>query len=1181
MPSRHPHDRQAREQALEPTKSFIVQAPAGSGKTGLLTQRFLKLLSGVAVPEEIVAITFTKKAAAEMRNRILDALKRAASLPDLADRGDQQESLHAKRTRELAEAALKHDRQQAWELLKNPQRLRIQTIDSFNAALTRQMPLLTRLGAQPAIVEDAGEHFLEAARLSLEPHDDISWGEAVKALHAHLDGDLGRARELIASMLRSRDQWIWHLAGGAKALSREALEAALERAVRDELALVAAAFGGSERAQALDLLQIAASNLEGSAKEASEPAAAIIAAAEAAAGGAMPDSDPASLPVWQGLSHLLLTASGDLRSPKGVNVGLGFPADAANRAHKTALRELLLRLSSPPSSEARSGGMGNHLPSALARVRILPPTEYSEDHWKLLGALADLLPRAVAALETVFASTGEVDFAEVSLRALSALRDGELPTDLALVLDHRISHLLVDEFQDTSVNQMRLLERLTEGWSESDGRTLFVVGDPMQSIYRFRKAEVALFAKAMAEGIGSVPLTTLRLTENFRSQEQLVEWTNATFAELFPSQADPANGAVPFASATAYRDGEEGEAVFVHPLFASDSSDEAALVTKLVQDALAQGHASVAILVSARAHLRAIMPALKAAGITPRVTDIEPLRERPMVRDLVALTRALLHRADRTAWLAVFRAPWCGLTLAELHAYAQQRAPLTADGAPVGATDAVSRREAADVAMLPDARTRLSRVEAVFTAARAQHRRVPLKRLVEGAWLALGGPACARDQEDLADARAYFAFLSEHDVAGDLDDPAALDELMKELYAPEAPDADKRVQVLTMHKAKGLEFDTVILPGLQRIGGKDEAQVLRWLDRPNAQAGHELDLMMAALAATGADKDPIYAYVGDLSAKQRAAEQLRQLYVATTRPRRRLHLIGAVALASGRVKLPRTGSLLRAMWDVVAPAFSDAAVGAVAPEPKPEAGAVVRRFRRLPASWRPPELSEAIAALPAVGTSADQDYIPFDWVGQTTRAVGIVVHRLLRRIAEDGLERYAEPLLDWDPDRPAAAGAPPGPTPDPRTLAKRASRIASLWPAADALLAREGLTEWERPKALAQVKQAITNTLADQDGRWILSPHDRSASEQGLTVASAAGSHAVRIDRMFTCGGTRWVVDYKASRVEGTEVEAFLDQQVARYRGQLERYASAVSTLPGAPVVIAMYFPQLRRFKRL
>ena len=92
--------------------------------------------------------------------------------------------------------------------------------------------------------------------------------------------------------------------------------------------------------------------------------------------------------------------------------------------------------------------------------------------------------------------TGEADFSEIAARAIQALGEDGAPSNLALRMDYRIQHLLVDEFQDTSLSQIRLLNRLTAGWSEGDGRTLFLVGDPMQSIYRFRKAEVSLFIKA-------------------------------------------------------------------------------------------------------------------------------------------------------------------------------------------------------------------------------------------------------------------------------------------------------------------------------------------------------------------------------------------------------------------------------------------------------------------------------------------------------------------------------------------------------------------------------------------------------------------------------------------------------------------------------------------------------------
>ena len=140
-------DQATRERALDPSRSFIVQAPAGSGKTGLLIQRYLALLARVGSPEEIVAITFTRKAAAEMRNRVLAALAGAD--------GAAPPTPHERKTWELARAAVAHDRGQGWDLAANPNRMRVQTIDSLCAALTRQMPVLSGFGAQPEILEDA------------------------------------------------------------------------------------------------------------------------------------------------------------------------------------------------------------------------------------------------------------------------------------------------------------------------------------------------------------------------------------------------------------------------------------------------------------------------------------------------------------------------------------------------------------------------------------------------------------------------------------------------------------------------------------------------------------------------------------------------------------------------------------------------------------------------------------------------------------------------------------------------------------------------------------------------------------------------------------------------------------------------------------------------------------------
>ncbi|MBV5349789.1 UvrD-helicase domain-containing protein, partial [bacterium] len=124
---------------------------------------------------------------------------------------------------------------------------------------------------------------------------------------------------------------------------------------------------------------------------------------------------------------------------------------------------------------------------------------------------------AATHLWAVFQSAGEVDFVAIAQSAQQALEDENGVTDLALKLDYKISHLLIDEFQDTSPVQMRLIEKLIAGWQPDDGRTLFCVGDPMQSIYRFRKADVSLFLQATQFGIGHLPLTRLQLSRNNRS----------------------------------------------------------------------------------------------------------------------------------------------------------------------------------------------------------------------------------------------------------------------------------------------------------------------------------------------------------------------------------------------------------------------------------------------------------------------------------------------------------------------------------------------------------------------------------------------------------------------------------------------------------------------------------------
>ena len=155
-----PDDVASRAVALDPRRSFIVQAPAGSGKTELLIQRFLTLLARVNEPEEIVSITFTRKAASEMRERVMNALNSAS-------RGESGSGAHARLTRDLAAAALEQDHVRGWSLLDHPSRVRIETIDALASGFTRAMPWLSRFGAMPDPVEDAYPLYRAAAHRTL------------------------------------------------------------------------------------------------------------------------------------------------------------------------------------------------------------------------------------------------------------------------------------------------------------------------------------------------------------------------------------------------------------------------------------------------------------------------------------------------------------------------------------------------------------------------------------------------------------------------------------------------------------------------------------------------------------------------------------------------------------------------------------------------------------------------------------------------------------------------------------------------------------------------------------------------------------------------------------------------------------------------------------------------------
>jgi len=1087
----------ARREALDVRRSLLLQAPAGSGKTTVLTARFLALLATVDAPEQILAITFTRKAAAEMHHRILAALR-------AADAGTAIVGIEST----LLQAVADRDRHQGWQLLRNAARLRVETIDALNHRLASSLPVAARSGSQLAIASTPGPLYQAAARRALRGAlDEADGGGAAQLLLERLDNSWHRLEQLLADMLERRSHWLPRVlearAGGLAERVAESVDALL----RSQLAAAAARLP-------VELLR---------------EAEALLALRDGGAAGPL-NADPASLPRWRELCALALTNDDSWRRRLSSRQGY----ETHQREFKQRVMDWIGALAAHQGAQA-----------TLCALRGLPDALPSGADQVTIEALAQLLTRAAAELQLLFAERGLVDYPYVAAAARQALIEEGEPSDFALRAGGAIRHILVDEFQDTSFEQFRLLGALTAGWERGDGRTLFLVGDPMQSIYQFREAEVGLFLHARDRGLGEIHLQTLQLRRNFRARAALIEWINERFTRLFPATDDARLAAVRFLpSVAAHEDDVDAPApVRLHRLEPRDRESEAASVLEIVRgERRREPSSSIAVLVAAREHAAFIVMRLREAGFALRGVDLEPLRDRAVIRDLSALARALLHGADRTAWLALLRAPWCGLTLAQLEALAART-----DGDLHAALRAAAQGQA-------EHERRIRRLcAALEPALLGSERGWPLWQRVERTWLRLAGPAIHRDAVARLDAQRFFDALATHE------DPASLvgermGSLTERLYST-APPQPGAIEVMTMHAAKGLEWDVVILPGLGRRGATESDPLLHWIELP--RAGDGTDLLLAPIRAGEEETDgSLAAYIKALKRERHALERVRQIYVAATRARFSLHLLGApdARARAGEQPAPAPGSLLATLWPEIADEFLALEPYTAASDAVPSSGSVADLpLSRLPVDWvlpvppPPPLPQRLLLSAPAMSETPE-----YSWVGRTARAVGTIVHAELRRLA-------AAPVL-----------------PQPAALEHRAARYAG-W------LAELGVSAQEHAGAEARILEALERTLADPRGRWLLArEHAAAHSELRLSGLHEGRIVNVVIDRMLLDEqGSRWIIDFKTGGHEGGDVAAFVDREAERYAPQMRRYASLARSLGDEAVRIALYFPLLGVFREL
>jgi len=1203
-----PPDQAERENALDAARSILVQAPAGSGKTDLLTRRFLRLLGEVDDPGQIVAITFTIAAAAEMRHRILSELEKvaAAELPAATANEFSMDT--------LARRALARSHALGWDLLNLPAQLRISTIDAFCRELALQQPLLTELGGELNIAAQPKELYRRAARRALENIDkgDSALRAAIEALLLWRDNGWQEMENLLVEMLEKRDRWMHEFVLVREPdweVLRERLERPFANAVRDLLTQLGELLA-QVPAALIEVMTLARFACEQSGGLLHQELAEL---AEFPSGPfAGSDAFEEARAAWRCVAALVLTNDGNFR--KRIDKTQGFPSDF--KSEKNRLLALISDLQQVEGLEEK-----------LSAVCTLPPARYTDEDWKIVQACFTLLRNAAGQLRAVFAEAGAVDFIEVAQIAARALEgeDGR-QTDAAIAVADGIRHLLVDEFQDTSRRQHQLLARLIAAWPDREGRTAFVVGDPMQSIYFFRDADAELFPRVRSLGL-EIPqdeallFEPVSLAANFRTEPNLVQRLNEIFLDVFSvndgsgvtfSVAEPArearvstnprfalhvefepqSGRTKFANAATMRQKEES-AQLREVAHEAQIAEIVALIAShmpRVERARASGEKyRIAVLGRARKSLAPIATALREAGIPFRAVELEQLKDRPEVLDALALGRALLNPHDRVAWLGVLRAPWCGLALDDLHKVVSADDPQILTRAVPELL--VEREELLSSPGRQAVRRVLNALESV-PALRASLPTASLGTWLQQVWLNLGGASCV-DATAHANLDLLWSCLDslpggEQDLLG-----FALDAALEKLTALPDPEAGSEcgVQLMTIHKSKGLEFEVVIVPELQAGSGRSPVKLLSWLERGLAQpdgSGEITEFLVAPVQTKGADRGNAKAWVDRVYRKRESQETRRILYVAATRAREELHFFARPAYKedAGVLSLAEPKNcLLATAWPALeeevqarfeewksaradAEPSTDQVVEALAASeesnllvmPSPPTPTILRR---LPADFQLPPVRGSRSANGGqglVGMGEAQLYKRHEG-GLLSRALGSAVHKLLEELAR------LRATQDWGAARAA---------------------LAHLQPVITAQVRAAGVNQTEGASIAATAFKIALKSSEDPLGQWILSPHAEAASEAVWAGVVAGGLRTVRVDRIFRAGleplaegdEAWWIIDYKTAHEDGLDASEALPRLRSVFAPQLEAYGAILRNLHGSvsPIRAGLCYPRMSQF---
>jgi ATP-dependent helicase/nuclease subunit A len=1074
-------DAEVRAKALDPEASFIVTAPAGAGKTELIVRRFLTLLRNARCMDSIVALTYTKKAAQEMSERVLSALEKAR------DKVSPKNEKEAELLKIAAEAL--SNRHIPQEELFSLSSFRISTFHSFCSDILKSFP--EDAGVTPNFkimeAEESSMVFREISEKLISRAMKIGDSELSDAVARKLAGLRENGDALagqIEELLRQRDRLRFDSIKG-ETERKEIIDQYLE-AEYGEVRKFLAGKNPEYEALARDL-----------------------------------DDGVGAIKIPMELPELSI-----YRRIEWIEIGSVFLNKNSSKVRENFNRPEFDKAFGKKASAGFVRSLGGNVAVKLHELRTLfgnalnPPGENAYSDFGII------LDRAKKFVEMTV-DEGSLDFIEIELRALKALEwiDGA-PSKAIASLTSRIRHILVDEAQDLSDTELAIISKLTEGWMPGKDNTLFFVGDPQQSIYRFRKANVAIF-KMLADKEKGLPreseeplkLDVLKLTVNFRSEPDIIAFVNGLFDGLFDDReyvdgtayspfvhksgaGIPEAGTLPkYSFANDYREMKEEQAVTVAVFHEKENLVKwfTGRVAELIQKT--GDKESIAILAPRRKVFDPYLESLRSNGIALNMVEGSKLMETHGIKVLFNLLKAVVNPSDDVSWLLTLGSPLLDLGPAQLLE--------------------LSRESGRWSQKLFEGRYFDEDKAASFRKASAGFYKMPGGSALFELWESLDGPALFAGKYGLAgveDARKFFEILEPLYSLPPVEMIKKMETALETTFEPPDPEAALSVvQAMTIHQAKGLEFDNVFVLGLDdksTTGDSSKSPFLieRFDCRPNDENRH-FDFLLAPFE----EKEITYSVLEDIDKKRGEQEFLRKNYVALTRAKKRLFLTGTLTKkheAKGFMKhvIDMIGREAREDSEVPEPpALKGAAAGRKALEPddipvfEPQ-----RQAYEIISASREVEVSED-GGRPVRASEENEEDL---------RVRGIAVHKLFEGLANNkGLptEKAVEVWLKEESVSPEEGYA--------RELLEEAAKAWQI----------------EEFRSLTEGAQLIPEWSLEMPGE-----------ENKLYLG--------RLDLVIKKGGEIHIIDYKTGK-PGEDKERWIKGKIEEYRPQVKIYKEMIAKM--------------------